>query len=147
MNAENIKATLATITTESMTNGTMTSLWEELPMMVSGETWVAEIVDCAERMSEYLSGDVNEDELMEFSHQFADSEVEDYYKIINARVQGLDLWAYSELDEEVENLNSGTGFLSITDLNTQYLYCAMRGLFETIARWAYENTEEGNSNE
>lgn len=142
MKAENLKATLATITKESMTNGTMSSLWEELPDMVSGEAWVAEIVDCADRIGDYLSDEVTEDELMEISYQFADSECEDYYKVINARVQGLDLWAYEELDDEVELISTGE-FQTLTDLNSRYLYCAMRGLCETIARWAYENTEEG----
>ena len=141
MKSENLKATLATITTESMTNGTMSSLWEALPDMVSGSDWVAEVVDCADRIGDYLSDEIEEDELMELSYQFADSECEDYYKNINARVQALSLWAYSELDEEVADVSNGE-FQTLTDLNSKYLYCAMFRLFETVARWAYENTEE-----
>ena len=142
MNAENLKATLATVTVESMTNGTMSSLWDMLPDMVSGQSWVGEIVDCADRIGDYLSDEVEEDELMELSYQFADSECEDYYKNINARVQALSLWAYSELDDEVE-MTWGGEFQTLTDLNSAYLYHAMRGLFETVARWAWDNTEEG----
>lgn len=142
MKAELLKATLATVTIESMTNGTMSSLWEELPDMVSGQEWVAEVVDCADRIGEYLSDEVEEDDLMELSYQFADSECEDYYKNINARVQALSLWAYDELDEEVADISGGE-FQTLTDLNSKYLYCAMRGLFQVIAQWAWDNTEEG----
>lgn len=141
MKAENLKATLATITKESMTNGTMSLLWEELPDMVSGEAWVAEVVDCADRIGDYLSDEITEDELQDLAYQFADSECEDYYKNINDRVQALSLWASDELDEEVQELMRPNPTLN--DLNSAYLYCAMRGLFQTIARWAYENTEEG----
>ena len=144
MLGKEFKATLATVTTESMTNGTMSSLWGEMPEMVSGSEWVDEIVDCAYRMADYIVDDeeVTEDALNEAEFSFADSECEDYYKNINARVQALSLWAYDELDEEVAEL-SGAQFQTLTDLNSKYLYCAMRGLFATIARWAYENTEEG----
>lgn len=142
MKSELLKATLATVTIESMTDGSMSSLWELLPDMVSGSEWVAEVVDCADRIGDYLSDEVEEDELMELSYQFADSECEDYYKNINARVQALSLWAYDELDEEVADITGGE-FQTLNDLNSKYLYCAMRGLFETVARWAYENTEEG----
>ena len=143
MNAKALKATLATVTIESMTNGTMSSLWEVLPDMVSGQEWVAEIVDCADRVCDYLSDEVEEDELTELSYQFAESEVEDYYKNINARVQALSLWANSDLDEEVAELRHGKEGCSLTDLNSDYLYCAMRGLFQVVAQWAWDNTEEG----
>ena len=141
MKSELLKKTLSTVTIESMTNGTMSSLWEELPDMVSGQEWVAEVVDCADRIGDYLSDEVEEDELRELSHQFADSECEDYYKNINARVQALSLWAYDELDEEVQQLSPRTT-PTLTDLNSAYLYCAMRGLFQVVAQWAWDNTEE-----
>jgi len=141
MKAELLKKTLATVTVESMTNGTMSSLWEMLPDMVAGKEWVAEVVDCADRVCDYLSDEVEEHELTELSYQFADSECEDYHKNINARVQALSLWAYDELDEEVQELAKPNP--TLTDLNSAYLYCAMRGLFDVVARWAWENTEEG----
>jgi hypothetical protein len=139
MQAELLKKTLATVTVESMTDGTMSTLWEMLPDMVSGREWVAEVVDCAERMSEFLGDEVEEEELQDLAHQFADSECEDYYKNINARVQALSLWAYDELDEEVQELAKPSP--TLTDLNSAYLYCAMRGLFQVVAQWAWENTE------
>lgn len=141
MNAGLLKETLATVTQESMTNGSMSSLWEELPEMVSGSEWVAEIVDCADRLGDYFNDEVSDDDIIEISHQFADSECEDYYKNINARVQALSLWAISELDEEVADI-SGNEYQTLTDLNSKYLYCALRGLSETILRWAWDNTEE-----
>ena len=139
MQAELFKKTLATVTVESMTDGTMSTLWEMLPDMVSGREWVAEVVDCAERMSDFLGDEVEEEELQDLAHQFADSECEDYYKNINARVQALSLWAYDELDEEVQELAKPSP--TLTDLNSAYLYCAMRGLFQVVAQWAWENTE------
>ena len=141
MNAELFKETLGTITLESMTNGSMSSLWEELPDMVSGQEWVAEIVDCADRLADYLNDEVTDDDLTEVAYQFAESEVEDYYKNINARVQALSLWAYDELDDEVQEI-TGNEFQTLTDLNSKYLYCAMRGLAQTIMQWAWDNTEE-----
>lgn len=141
MKSENLKATLATVTIKSMTNGTMSSLWELLPDMVSGSQWVVEVVDCADRIGDYLGDEIEEDDLMELSYQFADSECEDYYKNINARVQALSLWAYDELDEEVADITGGE-FQTLTDLNSKYLYCAMRGLFQVVAQWAWDNTEE-----
>jgi RecJ-like exonuclease len=141
MQAELLKKTLATVTVESMTDGTMSTLWEMLPDMVSGREWVAEVVDCAERMSEFLGDEIKEEELQDLAHQFADSECEDYYKNINARVQALSLWAFSDLDEEVAEMRHGKENCSLTDLNSDYLYCAMRGLFQVVAQWAWENTE------
>ena len=144
MNGKDIKAVLATVTQESMTNGSMSSLWEKLPDHVAGPNWVGEVVGNAWTLCDWIddSEEYDLDRLSDMTHQLADSEVEDYYSNINKRVQELSLWAFNELDEEVESLNSGTGFLTITDLNTQYLYCAMRGLYYTLADWALDNAEE-----
>lgn len=137
MKSELLKATLATVTQDNIPD----SLWEVLPDMVSGKEWVAEVVDCADRIGDYLSDEVEEDELRDLAYQFADSECEDYYKNINARVQALSLWAYDELDEEVQELMRPNPTLN--DLNSAYLFCAMRGLFQVVAQWAWDNTEEG----
>jgi hypothetical protein len=122
----------------------MSSLWEKLPDHVAGPSWVGEVVGNAWTLCDWIddSEEYDLDRLSDMTHQLADSEVEDYYSNINKRVQELSLWAFNELDEEVESLNSGTGFLTITDLNTQYLYCAMRGLYYTLADWALDNAEE-----
>lgn len=135
-----LKATLSTITADSFPD----SLWEELPEHVAGEQWRGEIVDAARTLADWLtdSEEYDLDELQEMSHRLADSEVEDYYSNINRRVQELSLWASSDLDEEVKACNEGTGFLTITDLNSQYLFCAMRGLYQTLSQWAMDTAEE-----
>jgi len=127
-----------------MTNGSMSSLWEKFSDNVAGASWVGEVVDSASTLSDWLNDemDYSESDLQDMTHELADSEVEDYHSTINKRVQELGLWAIDELDEEVESLNSGTGFLTITDLNTQYLYCAMRGLYSALSEWAIEVAEE-----
>jgi hypothetical protein len=142
-----IKKTLSTVTVESMTNGSMSALWELLSDSVSGPSWVGEIADSAVTLADWLSDDQEYDlnKLHDMTHQLADSEVEDYHSTINKRVQELSLWANSDLDEEVESLNSGTGFLTMTDLNTQYLFCAMRGLYSVLTQWAIEELESGSN--
>jgi hypothetical protein len=143
MNAQNLKATLATVTVESMTNGTMSSLWDMLPDMVSGQSWVGEIVACADSLADYIydAEDIDPDQVRDWQYDYASRELEDYYKNINDRVQALSLWAYDELDEEVAQL--GQGSTTLNELNALYLNCALRGLFETIAQWAMDTTEEG----
>lgn len=144
MDAKAFKQVLATVTTENMTNGTMSELWAELPDMVSGADWVGEVVDCAWKIAEYIydSEEVTEDQISDWAWQFAESEIEDYYSNINKRVQTLSLWAYSELDDEVAEMRHGKEGCSLTDLNSDYLYCAMRGLFDCVARWAVAQVEE-----
>lgn len=137
MQGKDILTVLSTITTESMTNGTMSDLWSELPDMVSGKDWVAEVVDSARQISEYIQADedYSEDTLSDYVHEIANSEMEDYYSNINRRVQALSLWAYPELDDEVAELAGFAGTPSLTDLNSLYLYAAMRGLGDTIVRY------------
>jgi hypothetical protein len=126
-----------------MTNGTMSELWAELPDMVSGEAWVGEIVDTAYTMRDYISNDsdTSEDRLTELGLEFAASEIEDYYSNINKRVQDLALWAHNELDDEVLELIGGQP-QTLTDLNSHYLWCAMRGLWDSVARWALAKADE-----
>jgi len=149
MNGQALKKILETATEENMktggASGPMSSLWEELPSHVAGPEWVAEVVNCAERMAEYIydSEDIDEDQLTDWALDFANSEVEDYYVNINNRVQALSLWAYDELDEEVASSWSDTESTpTLNDLNMRYLYCAMRGLFECVARWAVAEFSE-----
>jgi hypothetical protein len=142
MNTEKLSEVLKSVTLENMANGTMSELWDELPDMVSGQTWVAEIIDIAYNMREYLSNneEISQNKLTDLGHEYANSEIEDYYSNINKRVQGLSLWAYNELDDEVSEL-AGEGFKSITDLNSLYLFCAVRGLWDSVARWATSQVE------
>jgi hypothetical protein len=142
MNTAQLTKVLEGVTLESMTNGTMSELWDELPDMVRGQAWVGEIVDTAYTMRDYISNDedTSEDRLTDLGHDYANSEVEDYYSNINKRVQDLALWAHNELDDEVSEI-TGEGFKSITDLNSLYLLVAMRGLWDSVARWATSQVE------
>lgn len=144
MQGKDLKAILATITTESMTDGSMSDLWQELPDHVSGADWVGEIADMAQKCADWISDEdeIDEDFAGDLSHQLANSEVEDYYSNINKRVQNLALWARTELDDEVEELSAGAKFQSLTDLNSHYLFCAMRGLAYQILTYAYNKAEE-----
>ena len=142
MQGKQIKATLSTITRESMTNGSMSELWEELPDFISGSDWVGEIADMARTAFDWVSDDeeYTEDRLTDLSDNLANSECEDYYVNINRRAQALSLWAYDELDDEV--IECGFEGKTLTDLNTLYLFCAMRGLAYRILTYAYNKAEE-----
>ena len=144
MQGKELKAVLSTITTESMTNGTMSELWEKLPDFISGSDWVGEIADMARTASDWVSDDeeYTEDTVTDNSIHIADSEVENYHVNINRRVQALSLWAYPELDDEVAELFNGEVNPSLTDLNSHYLFCAMRGLAHQILTYAYEKALE-----
>lgn len=143
MNSTLIKQALNEITQESMTNGSMGSLWEMLPDYVAGSQWVGEIVDLAEQLSDYFTDgeDVEDYKLSDYCAEIADGETQDYYSNINKRVQELSLWAYPALDLSVAELgthNAGT----ITSLNSLYLYCAMRESLESIAGYVARRVEE-----
>ena len=142
MQGKQIKATLSTITQESMTNGSMSELWQELPDFISGSDWVGEIADMAGTAFDWVSDDeeYTEDKLTDLSGDLANSECEDYYVNINRRAQALSLWAYDELDDEV--IECGFEGKTLTDLNTLYLFCAMRGLAYRILTYAYNKAEE-----
>jgi len=143
MQGKDIKAILATITAESMTDGSMSELWQELPDHVAGADWVGEIVDMAQRCADWISDDeeVNDEIASDLSFKLADSEVEDYHSHINNRVQALALWARPELDDEVAEITDGRS-QTLTDLNSLYLYVAMRGLAHTLLTYAYNKAEE-----
>jgi hypothetical protein len=143
MNSTLIKQALNEITQESMTNGSMSSLWEMLPDYVAGSQWVGEIADLAEQLSDYFTDgeDVQDYRLSDYCAEIADCETQDYYSNINKRVQELSLWAYPALDVSVAELgthNAGT----ITSLNSLYLYCAMRESLDSIAGYVARRVEE-----
>ena len=146
MQGKELKAVLSTITTESMTNGTMSELWETLPDFISGSDWVGEIADMARTASDWVSDDeeYTEDRLTDLSNDLGNSECEDYYVNINKRVQALSLWAYDELDDEVNDMTGGGdgAYSTLTALNSLYLFCAMRGLAYQILTYAYEKALE-----
>ena len=146
MQGKELKAVLSTITAESMTNGTMSELWEKLPDFISGADWVSEIDDMARQCTDWISDeqDYTEDITNDWPNELANSEIEDYYVNINKRVQALSLWAYDELDDEVNDITvarstEGDGaYSTLNALNSLYLFCAMRGLAYQILTYAYE---------
>ena len=146
MNGKAIKEALSTITQESMTNGSMGELWDNLPDFISGSDWVGEIADMARTASDWVNDDeeYTEDRLTDLSNDLANGECEDYHVNINKRVQALSLWAYPELDDEVEDITGGgdSAYSSLTALNSLYLYSAMRGLAYQILTYAYNKAEE-----
>jgi hypothetical protein len=146
MQGKQIKATLSTITQESMTNGSMSELWAELPDFISGADWVGEIHDMARQCSDWISDeqDYMENVANDLPNELANNEIEDYYANINKRVQALSLWAYDELDDEVEEMTGGGdgAYSTLTALNSLYLFCAMRELAYQILTYAYEKALE-----
>ena len=146
MNGKAIKEALSTITQESMTNGSMGELWDNLPDFISGSDWVGEIADMARTASDWVSDDEDYTEYMltDLSNDLANGECENYHVNINRRVQALSLWAYPELDDEVEDITGGgdSAYSSLTALNSLYLYCAMRGLAYQVLTYAYNKAEE-----
>jgi len=145
MNSTLIKQALDEITQESMTNGSMGSLWEMLPDYVAGSQWVGEIVDLSEQLSGYFTDgeDVEDYKLSDYCAEIADGETQDYYSNINKRVQELSLWAYPALDLSVadsgwDTREDGT----LTGLNSIYLYYAMRESLESIAGYVAKRVEE-----
>ena len=145
MQGKEMKAVLSTITTESMTNGTMSELWEKLPDFIGGAEWVGEIDDMASKCADWISDDQDyTEDITDLDCELANSEIEDYYVNINKRVQALSLWAYDELDDEVEEMTGGGdgAYSTLTALNSLYLFCAMRGLAYQILTYAYEKALE-----
>ena len=79
MNGKAIKEALSTITQESMTNGSMGELWDNLPDFISGSDWVGEIADMARTASDWVSDDeeYTEYRLTDLSNDLANRECED----------------------------------------------------------------------
>jgi hypothetical protein len=142
---QHLNAALGEITADNLTNGSLSKLWDKLPDYVGGPNWVGEIVDAADQWQGYVYDDVDYslDRLTDYVGELADSEIQDYHININKRVQDLSLWAYPEIDSDVLDLiDPKRGDLSITGLNSLYLYAVMRSLFYAIIEYAYERAEE-----
>lgn len=129
--------------------GELYDIFNLLPEVAGGAVWLDTIKDTAREVADYLVDDEEYDleDLRDLSMSYAESEVSDYHSNINKRVQELSLWASPELDSDVQELNEGASFPSLTDLNTQYLYCASVQLFSAVADQAFQHTEEGEDNE
>ena len=137
-----LKATLGKIE-----GGELFDIFNLLPDIAGGEVWSAEIKDCARSMADWLDEgrDYDLDDLRDLGGEWSNSECEDYHNNINARVQSLSLWASNDLDAEVQEINNGAEYPSLTDLNAQYLCSAMRQLWDAVADQAHQNTETGEN--
>lgn len=139
MNGKELKTTLAQIE-----GGERFDIFKLLPDIAGGQTWLNEIKDCARSMGEWLDDEreYELDDLRDLGGDWANSECEDYYSNINKRVQDLSLWASNELDVEVQELGTQEREMTLTSLNSLYLYAAMRQLWDAVADQAHTNTEE-----
>jgi hypothetical protein len=139
MNGKQLKETLAKVEA-----GELYDIFNLLPEVAGGAVWVEAIKETARDMRDYLddSIDYDIDDLRDLSMSYAEREVEDYHSTINKRVQELSLWASPELDSDVQEMNEGRDYPSLTDLNTQYLYAASVQLFGAVADQVHQNTEE-----
>jgi hypothetical protein len=124
--------------------GELYDIFNLLPDVASGAEWLAEIKDCARSMSEWLTDDrgYTLSDLLDIGAQWADSETETYHNHINQRVQDLSLWASNDLDTQVQELFQRESVPTLTELNSIYVYCAMRQLWDAVADQAHQNTEE-----
>ena len=132
MNGKRLKETLVKVE-----EGELYDIFNLLPEIAGGKLWLDAIKETARDMRDYL------DDLRDLSMSYAEREVENYHHRINERVQALCLWASPELDSDVQELNEGRDYPTLTDLNTQYLYTASVQLFSAVADQAFINTEEG----
>ena len=145
MNKQHLTAALDEINATNIPGGDMSALWDKLPDYVAGPNWIGEIIDAANRWKDYVyeDKDYSLDELTDYVHELANSECEDYYSHINKRVQDLSLWARPEIDSDVEDLTGGQLVdLTLTGLNSLYLFAAMRSLFQAVIEYAYERAAE-----
>jgi hypothetical protein len=140
MNGKQLKETLVKVEA-----GELYDIFNLLPEVAGGAAWLGIIKDTAQDMRDYLNDeeDYTLEDLRDLSMSYAERECEDYHSNINKRVQELSLWASPELDSDVQELNEGRDYPSLTDLNTQYLYAASVQLFSAVADQAFQNTEEG----
>jgi hypothetical protein len=140
MNGKQLKETLVKVEA-----GELYDIFNLLPEVAGGAAWLGIIKDTAQDMRDYLNDeeDYTLEDLRDLSMSYAERECEDYHSNINKRVQELSLWASPELDSDVQELNEGREYPSLTDLNTQYLYAASVQLFSAVADQAFQNTEEG----
>lgn len=145
MNKDHLIAALNEINAANLPGGDMSALWDKLPDYVAGPNWIGEIIDAASRWKDYVYEDKDYllDELTDYVHELANSECEDYYSHINKRVQDLSLWARPEIDDDVAELTGGQIVdLTLTGLNSLYLFAAMRSLFAAVIEYAYERAAE-----
>lgn len=131
-------------TLKKIEGGELFDIFNLLPEIAAGPQWVAEITDCARSMAEWITDDrdYDLDDLRDIGGQWADSETETYHNHINQRVQDLSLWASNDIDTQVQELFQREAVPTLTELNSIYVYCAMRQLWDAVADQAHQNTEE-----
>ena len=145
MNKEHLIAALEEINAANIPGANMSALWDKLPDYVAGPNWIGEIIDAASQWQGYVyeDKDYSLDDLTDYVYELANGECENYYSNINKRVQELSLWAYPEIDSDVQELTGGKLVdLTLTGLNSLYLFAAMRSLFQAVIEYACERAAE-----
>lgn len=129
-------------TLDKVQHGETFSIWNLLPTQASGKEWADEIKYTASRIKDYIEvdGDYSLEDIRDKEHEFANSEIETYYVQIHNRAHALSLWAMEEVQEMAVEFDIITN--SLTDLERDYTYCAMRILWNAVAEEVFENTEE-----
>ena len=118
-----------------------TGMWADMPDIAGGPAWADFIADTALSMKDYVyNEDLTLEQLLDMGNEYSDNQCVDTYAVINKQVQEFSLWASNDLDGEVSELTDGRP--SLTELNSLYLYCAARWVWNIVARTAYERTEE-----
>jgi hypothetical protein len=142
MNGKQLKETLAKVEA-----GKLYDIFNLLPEVAGGRVWVEAIKETARDMKDYLDDSIEYDidDLRDLSMSYAEREVETYHRLINEKVQALQLWASDDLDDDVRELNQGAEYPTITQLNMQYLYCASVQLFGAVADQVFQHTEESEA--
>jgi len=137
----NGKAILETL--EQIKGGEWFDIWRTLPDVASGEAWVNEIKDACDAVAEYITEDEDytEDELKEYSHEYADRGTQSSYKFIHDQNHALSLWASQDITDEADEVWSASES-DIRKLESLYYYIALRATFEAVVTEAIENAEE-----
>lgn len=125
--------------------GEIGDIWNLLPDIASGLNWKAEIEDTASSAKDYieLNEEYDLEDLRDYGMEYADRIVEDTYKNIHDRVHDLSLWASPEIDEEVASLFTDNMYaVSMTKLESLYLYTAFRMIWDAVIDEAFKNSNQ-----
>lgn len=128
---------------QDIKGGEYYDLWRTLPEVASGEAWVSEIKDACDAVADYITEDeeYTEDELRDYSHEYADNGASSSYKYIHDQNHALSLWASNEIEAEAEELMDSNA-QTIRRLESLYYYIALRATFCAVVTEAIENAEE-----
>ena len=133
-------------TLKRVEEGETFDIFNLLPEVASGQVWLTEIKYTAQSITDYIqeNEEYDLDALRDFGHEYADGQCADTYYNINKEVQELSLWASNDVEADVQELGTPNEEMSLTTLNSLYLYSAKRITFDAVADQAFQNTEEAS---